>query len=290
MMTRFSTSICLILMTQTCVAIARENKPEPGWAGADDWEAARESSIESNRPIAAILAFRDPPGDDDQQDEHNSGYNAFARNAALKNLIRVVFFDEDKSPGAEDLKGQLGAFTRYYPMLFFVDPQGKVIATLDHKSRDRTTNTTKIVAGILSWRAKSKDQIAKADKDAGNGKFKDALKAIVQLADQDDDQARAVVVLKNGDDMAKVQVPPSQKKIDENLTLPGLIETKTTEYDALLKERCKRARDFLDAGDATKARTTIQPIVQDNAGLPSMKHAKAILEDARKAEQAGKKQ
>jgi len=273
--------VCFLLANQTLAKITRL---DPGWGSSEDWEAAQEASVKSGKPIAAIIAFREAPGDSDQQDAHDGGFNHFMRAAALKPMIRLAFFDEDKSAGAELLKGKLGGFSRPMPMLYFVDPECNVIASLDYKSRDRIVKTAKLVNEIITWRVKCQAQIAKADKEALAGKFKVALKAIAGLVQQDEELAMAIVVLRAGDDLTKADGPPSREKTDESRKYLQLTEEKRTEYGAMLSARCKEAKQLLEDGESAKARTFLQPTILDNSDLAEMEEAKALFEQIKKAE------
>ena len=193
-------------------------------------------------------------------------------NKSLNGMVKVVAMKGNEG-SVSKYRSEIGASYKI-PQLFLLDPQGRVTGFVNAGEEDEVKTEAAAVHELVSWQKKSNKAIAKADKDAALGKFKNALLALAKIEKEDAAASAGVERLLKGADAAPASKADAKA---EGKYFPKLVAEKREAYEKLAAERLEQAKAKLEKKDTVGARKLLSAMVADGSDLEPVKEATELL-------------
>ena len=282
------------------------------WATVDKWDAALAAAKKADKPIAILYGYEAV-----SSFYHGHAMDFFMAERSLEPFVRVVNYCEDTKGPVRNFFGLAEGTNGAVPELYLVDPKDeRLIGFVDYRRSQDTAKIAKQVASVVKWRAGVDKDIIRADRAAEQGKYKEALRILKDVAEEDGKTSKAVETQLGVEydparkptagaprnvgttDKDKPNPPDANdkaaaddkdaKKEAKATFFPNLFDTKRTAYAELASKRLSAAKVELEQKAYAKARAQLQPMLTDNSDLPQIAEAKQLMETINAAEKVAR--
>jgi len=271
-------------MALTVLALSWVALASPARAGTvienDDWlygEAAEKAlayAKERNLPIVLLVTSREPNCPrciNAAQDIINARPH--------RDMVRIVYYLNEEGLNSESVVsfaraagrkcGGLSPFSAYY-----VTAQGEPLGFVSTDQTAEASSEGSTVLQIHQWINSVPGDVARADREAAQGRYTQALDRLETIERRDAQVSHLIQQLLG---KAKAEDPMPEQPV--SAMFPDIYQTKLAEYDVLAQAELDAAKALVAEDKLRDAQRALRPLARGPEALSTTEPAKALLEE-----------
>lgn len=275
-MNRPTLLIALALFLITPLSSARTLEYE-GWLFGEQADEALAYAEEHDIPVVIVKTFRTT-----SCPKCVGATQSMVSAKANRELIRIMYFVGDGSKGLNTEKttqlyrkvaGQVKDPSNLAPDMYYSTAEGTALGFVPYeKANDSRAEAGKILQ-IAEWLSSVPVEVSKADRQAERGRYQKAVEDIGRIIER---AAKLSHMIQVQVGMADADAKMPEQPVTD--FFPGLLETKTGEYNAMAEKALDKARALVEAGKLTEARRALLPLTRGPESFKTTAAAKQLLD------------
>ncbi len=249
-----------------------------GWLYGDEADEALEQAEKYDVPVVIIKQFRDT-----SCPKCIGAGRTMVSAKANKEMVRIVYYVGEGAAELNSAKTK-ALYNKVWPQvvdpsniapdMYYTTTDGKALGFVPYEEPHSARDEGKAVLQIGEWRSSVPAEVAKADRDAERGRYKQAMEKIDELIEQD---AKVSHLIQQQIGQAEADAKMPDKPVSS--FFPDLRGEKHAEYLAMAQAELDAARQLVADDKLKEARRALLPLSRGPEDFETTAAAKELLDE-----------